>query len=117
MSETRILVSLLWMYFPRNWELGSACKNIGNSGGGGLVRHWIELNCEAVSALYWSVSRHHTQKAAKTCRFVQVFLEDGLHISTKHVSQMLNKSIYFALCWLLCKLYFKMGHAAGGAVS
>ena len=50
MSESRILVRLLLMYFPRNWEFGSALPNFGISGGeGGLntplslslsVRHW-----------------------------------------------------------------------------
>jgi hypothetical protein len=40
MSETRILIRLLWMYFPRNWEFGSASsklRNFGGSGGGVLT--------------------------------------------------------------------------------
>jgi hypothetical protein len=36
MSETRILVRLLRMYFPRNWEFGSALSKLRNFGGGGL---------------------------------------------------------------------------------
>jgi hypothetical protein len=35
MSETRILIRLLRMYFLRNWEFGSACQNFGISGGRG----------------------------------------------------------------------------------
>jgi hypothetical protein len=37
MSETRILISLLWMYFTRNWEFGSALSKLRNFGGGGEV--------------------------------------------------------------------------------
>jgi hypothetical protein len=33
MNETRILIRLLRMCFPRNRELGSACQNFGISGG------------------------------------------------------------------------------------
>jgi hypothetical protein len=33
MSETRIPVRLLWMYFPRNWEFGSALSKLQNFGG------------------------------------------------------------------------------------
>jgi hypothetical protein len=36
MNETRILIRLLWMYIPRNWEFGSALSNVGISGGGGV---------------------------------------------------------------------------------
>ena len=37
MSETRILVRLLWMYFPRNWEFGSVLSKLRHFGGeGGL---------------------------------------------------------------------------------
>jgi hypothetical protein len=36
MSETRILISLLRMYFPRNWEFGSALSKLRNLGEGGL---------------------------------------------------------------------------------
>jgi hypothetical protein len=36
MSETRILVRLLRMYFPRNWEFGSALSKLWNFGGGGV---------------------------------------------------------------------------------
>jgi hypothetical protein len=35
MSETRILIRLLRMYFPRNWEFGSALSKLRNFGGGG----------------------------------------------------------------------------------
>jgi hypothetical protein len=50
MSETRILIRLLWMYFPQNWEFGSALSKLWNfEGGGGYeppqtplsVRHWV----------------------------------------------------------------------------
>jgi hypothetical protein len=34
MSETRILIRLLRMYFPRNWEFGSALLKLRNFGGG-----------------------------------------------------------------------------------
>ena len=34
MSESRILVRLLRMYFPRNWEFGSALSKLRNFGGG-----------------------------------------------------------------------------------
>ena len=36
MSESRILVRLLQMYFPRNWEFGSALSKLRNFGRGGL---------------------------------------------------------------------------------
>jgi hypothetical protein len=36
MSETRILSMLLRMYFPRNWEFGSAFSKLRNFGEGGL---------------------------------------------------------------------------------
>jgi hypothetical protein len=35
MSETRILIRLLQMYFPRNWEFCSALSKVGISGLGG----------------------------------------------------------------------------------
>jgi hypothetical protein len=35
MNETRILISLLRMYIPRNWEFGSALAKLLNFGGGG----------------------------------------------------------------------------------
>jgi hypothetical protein len=34
MIETRILIWLLWMYFPRNWEFGSALSKLLNFFGG-----------------------------------------------------------------------------------
>jgi hypothetical protein len=34
MSETRILIRLLRMYFPRNYKFGSVCQNLGISGVG-----------------------------------------------------------------------------------
>jgi hypothetical protein len=37
MSETRILIKLLQMYFPRNWEFGSDLPNFGISEGNGGV--------------------------------------------------------------------------------
>jgi hypothetical protein len=33
MSETRTLIRLLRMYFPRNWEFGSALSKLRNFGG------------------------------------------------------------------------------------
>jgi hypothetical protein len=36
MSETRILIRLLRMYFPRNWEFGSALSKRRNFEGGGV---------------------------------------------------------------------------------
>jgi hypothetical protein len=36
MGETRILIRLLRMYFPRNWKFGSVLSKIRNFGGGGL---------------------------------------------------------------------------------
>ena len=39
MSESRILVRLLRMYFPRNWEFGSALSKLRNFGGGGGFEH------------------------------------------------------------------------------
>jgi hypothetical protein len=35
MSETHILIRLLWMYFPWNWEFSSALSKLWNFGGGG----------------------------------------------------------------------------------
>jgi hypothetical protein len=35
MGETCILIGLLRMYFPRNWEFGSALSKLGISSGGG----------------------------------------------------------------------------------
>jgi hypothetical protein len=37
-SETRILIMLLRVYFPRNWEFGSALSKLRNFGGGGGER-------------------------------------------------------------------------------
>jgi hypothetical protein len=37
MSETRILISLLQMYFSWNWEFGSALSKLQNFGGRGSV--------------------------------------------------------------------------------
>jgi hypothetical protein len=36
MSETRILIRLLWMYFPQNWEFGAALSELQNFRGGGV---------------------------------------------------------------------------------
>ena len=36
MSESHILVRLLPMYFPRNWEFGSALSKLRNFEGGGV---------------------------------------------------------------------------------
>jgi hypothetical protein len=36
MNETRILITLLWMYIPRNWEFSSALSKLRNFGGGVL---------------------------------------------------------------------------------
>jgi hypothetical protein len=35
MNETRILIRLLRMYIPRNWEFGSGLAKLGNFRGGG----------------------------------------------------------------------------------
>jgi hypothetical protein len=32
MNETSILITLLWMYIPRNWEFGSALPKLRNFG-------------------------------------------------------------------------------------
>jgi hypothetical protein len=43
MSEPRILIRLLRMYFPRNWEFAQLCQNFGISGvfePPPPVRHW-----------------------------------------------------------------------------
>jgi hypothetical protein len=37
MGETRILIRLLWMYFPRCWEFGLALSKLRNFGRGGLT--------------------------------------------------------------------------------
>jgi hypothetical protein len=68
----------------------------------------LRVRIKQSSALSWPVSRHHTQETETNCQFVHVPLEDGINISPKHVRQRLNKSTYFALRWLLYKLYFKM---------
>ena len=39
MSESRILVRLLRMYFTRNWEFGSALSKHRNFGGRGVFEH------------------------------------------------------------------------------
>jgi hypothetical protein len=45
MTETRILIRLLWMYFPRNLEFGSASSKLKNFGGGeGVRKHQIPLS-------------------------------------------------------------------------
>jgi hypothetical protein len=36
MSETRILIRLLRMYFSRNWDLDSGLSKLRNFGGGGV---------------------------------------------------------------------------------
>jgi hypothetical protein len=52
MNETRILITLLWMYIPRNCEFGSALSKLRNFGGRGVespkppsVRHWSKTLC------------------------------------------------------------------------
>jgi hypothetical protein len=73
MSETRILVKLLRMYFPRNWEFGSALSKLWNFGGGGWtpqttpsVHHWLQS----------SIANRLTAKflcnyfLIRTCRYV-----------------------------------------------
>jgi hypothetical protein len=55
------LLGLLEMYFPQNWEFGSALSKLLNSGGGGgvnpqppLVRHWyLCANVDACVARTW----------------------------------------------------------------
>ena len=54
-SESRILVRLLRMYFPRNWEFGSALSKLRNFGEGfeppnpPSVRHWCRVvSCRVV---------------------------------------------------------------------
>jgi hypothetical protein len=37
MNKTHILIRLLWMYIPRNWEFRSALAKLRNLGGGGGV--------------------------------------------------------------------------------
>jgi hypothetical protein len=37
MNETHILIRLLRMYIPRNWEFGSALAKLRNIGGRGVV--------------------------------------------------------------------------------
>jgi hypothetical protein len=51
MSETRILVRLLWINFPRNWEFSSALSNFRNFGGGGFEspKHPSVRHC------YWAI--------------------------------------------------------------
>jgi hypothetical protein len=39
MGETHILIRLLWIYFPLNWEFGSALSKLRNFGGGGGFEH------------------------------------------------------------------------------
>jgi hypothetical protein len=39
MNETHILIRLLWMYIPRNWEFGSALAKLRNFGGRGVELH------------------------------------------------------------------------------
>jgi hypothetical protein len=60
MSETHILVRLLWLYFPRNWEFGSALSKLRNFCGVGLnppspppllVCHW-ERFCTGIAIKY-----------------------------------------------------------------
>jgi hypothetical protein len=43
MNETRILITLLWMYIPRNWEFGSALSKLRNFGTP-LVVTWGSLS-------------------------------------------------------------------------
>jgi hypothetical protein len=40
MSETCILVWLLQMYFPHNWNSAQLCQNFGNFGGRGRLNPW-----------------------------------------------------------------------------
>jgi hypothetical protein len=60
MSETRILLRLLQMYIPRNWEFGPAFLKLRNFGGGGVeppkhqpwVRQcWTEEKCNEETEL------------------------------------------------------------------
>jgi hypothetical protein len=37
MNETNILIRLLRMYIPWNWEFGSALAKLKNFGGGGVL--------------------------------------------------------------------------------
>jgi hypothetical protein len=44
MNDTHILIRLLWMYIPRNWEFGLALAKLRNFGGGGVQQ--IQLRIE-----------------------------------------------------------------------
>jgi hypothetical protein len=53
MSETRIPIRLLRMYFPRKWEFGSAMSKLWNFGRVWIlkppsVRHWVDWSNETV---------------------------------------------------------------------
>jgi hypothetical protein len=58
MSETHILIRLLRMYFPRNWEFGSALSKFRNFFLGG--RFWTPPNTPSQYATV-SNQRHHVQ--------------------------------------------------------
>jgi hypothetical protein len=60
MSETRIVITLLRMYIPRNWEFGSALSKLRNFGWRGLT-----------PPRYTTVSRHDKRIYQTLQRYIQ----------------------------------------------
>ena len=88
MSESRILVRLLRMYFPRNWEFGSALSKRRNFGGWGVVEHPtppLGTPLE-VHALFWSVApvnrtEENTEMCTRLCIYILMYVCVCVYVS------------------------------------
>jgi len=89
MSESRILVRLLRMYFPRNWELDSALSKLRNFRGGSWtklppsVRHWPDL---AVKTSYNSALYKVSVQWKLWCHISVILTTWNLQVHIHHIS-------------------------------
>jgi hypothetical protein len=85
MSEPRILIRLLWMYFAWNWEFGSTLSKLRNFGGG-------RSNPLNPHPLYVTVRFRHPVRTKKT-DYIR-------HVVTRTLSNINAKRLVNS-CWLI----------------
>ena len=102
MSESCILVKLLRMYFPRNWEFGSALSKLRNLGGGGFehpksppsVRHWLCVFSDR------RLSKHHHHLPPPWTRTKYLRMKEEVHTDSIHMDR---RQIYTTTYWEIWK--------------
>ena len=102
MSESRILVRLLRMYFPRNWEFGSALSKLHNFEGGGF---------EPPNPPRFATERNHEKLLPLTILPLDPQLHDPFTVSLKQTNQFASHHIFFQP--ISHSLNEVVGHAAG----